>query len=99
MARYIPLSLFTERGAREITQPRDRAHSFARATARSGIRIEVRDWTLGDYSNVRIGCAAREKQALLRRPEPAGSGASHDSTVRSFTEQGAVPLHKTDFEE
>ena len=63
------------------------------------MRIEVQDWKLGDFGNVRIASAVREKQALPGRAQLTGSGAVHDETSRSLINQASVPLHKAELEE
>jgi len=87
MARYIALIKFTERGAKEIKKSTERAHSFDKAAAKAGVKIEGQYWTLGAFDGVLILSADQEKQALHCLTELASYGAVHTETMPAFTDK------------
>ena len=86
MARYIALLKFTEKGAREITKSTARAHSFDKAAAKAGVKIEGQYWTVGKYDGVLIISADDASKALHLLAELASHGAVKSQTMQAFTD-------------
>src|SRR5262245_15225646 len=54
MARYISLIKFTDQGAKNMKKSTTRAHTFDKAAAKAGVKIEGQYWTMGAYDGVLI---------------------------------------------
>jgi uncharacterized protein with GYD domain len=87
MARYIALIRFTAKGAKEIKKSTQRAHSFNKAAAKAGVKIEGQYWTLGDYDGVLILSADKEQKALHCLAELVNYGAVSTQTMSAFTDK------------
>ena len=87
MTRYISLIKFTEQGAKNLNKSTVRAHAFAKAAARAGVRVEGQYWTMGAYDGVLIISADNERKALHCLAELARSGNVTTETLPAFDER------------
>ena len=88
MATYISLLRFTEQGAKNIKKSTDRAHSFDKVAAKTGVKIEGQYWTLGAYDGVLIISADSEEKALHCIAELASQGNVRTETMQAFLDKG-----------
>ena len=86
MPRYISLLTFTEKGAQSIRQSTERAHKFAEAAKKAGVKIEAQYWTAGRFDGVLILSAARSEQALRCMAELAAAGNVKPQTLEAFND-------------
>jgi len=88
MATYISLLRFTEQGAKRLKRSIERAHSFGKAAAKAGVKIEGQYWTLGAHDGVLILSADSEEKALHCLAELAAQGNVRTETMQAFTDKG-----------
>ena len=87
MKRYISLIKFTAQGAKNIGKSTVRAHAFAKAAARAGVRVECQYWTLGAYDGVVIIRVDNERKALHCLAELARAGNVTTETLPVFEDE------------
>ena len=84
MACYITLIRFTEEGAKNIKQSTIRASAFARAAAKSGVKVEAQYWTAGSYDGVLVLSAGSERKALHVLTMLVAAGNVRTETMQAF---------------
>ena len=84
MPTYISLLRFTDQGASAIKKSAARAAAFAKATAKSGVRIEAQYWTGGACDGVLILTADNETKVLHCLTELAATGNVKPETMQAF---------------
>jgi uncharacterized protein with GYD domain len=87
MARYISLLHFTEQGAKNLKQSTNRAHTFDKIAAQSGVKIEGQYWSLGAYDGVLILSADSEKKVLQCLSQLASQGNVRTETMQAFIDK------------
>jgi len=85
MKRYISLFRFTEQGAKAIKQSTARAHAFAAAVAKAGVKVEAQYWTVGAYDGLLILSAEKESDALRLLVALAAAGNVTTETLQALT--------------
>jgi uncharacterized protein with GYD domain len=86
MQHFISLIRFTEQGAKAIQKSTARAHAFAEAAAKAGVRIECQYWTVGACDGVLILSADDERKALHLLTELAAAGNVKTETMHAFAD-------------
>lgn len=86
MSRYISLLRFTEKGAAQLRQSTRRAHAFAKAAAKAGVRVESQYWTMGSHDGVLVLSADREEKALHYLGLLSAAGFVRTETMRAFVD-------------
>lgn len=84
MPTYISLLRFTDQGATAIKKSASRAGAFAKAAAKSGVRVEAQYWTAGTYDGVLILSADSETKVMHRLAELAATGNVRPETMQAF---------------
>ena len=84
MPKYITLIRFTEQGAKNIKQSTARASAFAKAVAKSGVKVEAQYWTAGSYDGVLVLGADSERKALHTLTKLAAAGNVRTETMQAF---------------
>lgn len=67
MTRYIGLLNFTDKGSSHIKKSTLRAHAFADLAAKSGVKVEGRFWTTGQYDGAQEGADCAQCRRLCRK--------------------------------
>lgn len=84
MPKYITLIRFTEQGAKNIKKSTVRARAFAKAAAKSGVKVEAQYWTAGSYDGALVLSAASERKALHALTQLATAGNVRTETLQAF---------------
>lgn len=87
MPRYISLLRFTEKGSSSIKQSTSRARAFARAIAKSGVKVEQQYWTLGQYDGVLVLQADNQEQAVHGLTLLSAAGFCRTETLIAFNDE------------
>ena len=83
MARYVTLIRFTDQGARSIKKSPNRALTFEKLAAKSGVAVETQLWTAGAFDGVLI-LSGDEKKVLRCLAQLAASGNVRTETLQAF---------------
>lgn len=86
MKRFLTLLRFTDQGARELRRSTTRAHDFAAAAARAGVKITGPYWTLGAYDGALLTEAPDDRAILHLLTELAAAGNVRAETLPAFTD-------------
>lgn len=84
MPTYISLLRFTDKGASAINKSAARAAAFAKAAAKSGVRVEAQYWTAGAYDGLLILNGDSEAKVLRCLTELAATGNVRPETMQAF---------------
>lgn len=92
MHRYITLLKFTSQGAKAVKSP-ERAHLFAKAAEKAGVRIEGPYWTQGTYDGVLIMSAENETDAMRVPLALAAAGNLETQTIEEVVQPELEHAH------
>ena len=92
MPRYISLLKFTEQGTKAIKKSTARAHDFANAAAKAGVKVEGQYWTVGRFDGVIILSGPNEQTVLRVLADLTALGNVRTQTLQAFNDQefGAI---------
>lgn len=86
MATYISLIRFTEQGARNVRETRQRAAAFREAAQKAGVTVREQYWMLGAYDGVLILDAPDEESVTAALVGLGTLGNVRTQTMRAFDE-------------
>ena len=84
MPTYVALLRFTEQGARNIRETRQRADTFRASAERSGVTVREQFWTIGNYDGLLVLEAPDEQTVTTVLLELAALGNVRTQTLRAF---------------
>lgn len=84
MATYVALLRFTEQGARNIRETRERADAFRASAEQSGVTVREQFWTIGSYDGLLVLDAPDEQTVTAVLLELAALGNVRTQTLRAF---------------
>ena len=86
MATYVTLIRFTELGARNIGDTKERAAAFRDAAQKAGVTVREQYWTLGSYDGLLIVDAPDERSVTAAMARLGALGNVRTQTMRAFDE-------------
>ncbi len=87
MPRYIALLKFTDQGARKLKESTRRAHSFDKAAAAAGVKVDGQYWSIGAYDGVLLLSADSDKKILRLLAKLAALGNVRTETLPLFSDK------------
>ena len=86
MATYVSLIRFTEQGARNVRETRQRAAAFRDAAQQAGVTVREQFWTLGAYDGLLVLDAPDEESVTAAMVGLGTLGNVRTQTMRAFDE-------------
>ena len=86
MATYVSLIRFTEQGARNVRETRQRAAAFRDAAKKAGVTVREQYWTLGAYDGLLLLDAPDEESVTAAMVGLGTLGNVRTQTMRAFDE-------------
>ena len=84
MATYVSLIRFTEQGARNVRETRQRAAAFRDAAKKAGVTVREQYWTLGKYDGLLVLDAPDEESVTAAMVGLGTLGNVRTQTMRAF---------------
>jgi uncharacterized protein with GYD domain len=86
MATYVTLIRFTEQGARNVGETRQRAAAFRDTAKKAGITVREQYWTMGSYDGLLVLDAPDEQSVTAAMAGLGALGNVRTQTMRAFDE-------------
>ena len=84
MATYVALIRFTEQGAKNVRETRQRAAAFRDAAQAAGVTVREQYWTLGSYDGLLVLDAPDEASVTAAMVALSALGNVRTQTMRAF---------------
>ena len=84
MATYVALIRFTEQGAKNVRDTRQRAAAFRESAQAAGVTVREQFWTLGSYDGLLVLDAPDEASVTAAMVALGALGNVRTQTMRAF---------------